>query len=193
MSISVDDLVASFSSNHISQEALDLQAFKSQMKVLLTNNSQPAGFPPRRNSLAQPCSPPAPRMYVPPTHAHSEDEDRMDEDLVEDMLDAPASPVNAAPAHPYPFPAQHQQQLHRVPPSSPQMPPAQQPMHLYAHSHPHVHQPHHSAEQGLFTSTDPFYLALTQPRYPPPTTTLFAHQRPAFSMPIDGGAVLVDR
>ncbi|KAI9512726.1 hypothetical protein F5148DRAFT_1279471 [Russula earlei] len=61
MSISIDDLVSSFSASHVSQEAMDLATLQSQLaKVIYYPSQTQSGVHcvTRRNSLAQPCNTP---------------------------------------------------------------------------------------------------------------------------------------
>ncbi|KZV65656.1 hypothetical protein PENSPDRAFT_756280 [Peniophora sp. CONT] len=186
MSLSVDDLVASFGTSHIGQEQMDLQAFKLQMAKQLNQQgshrpSQGVPVPMRRNSLAQP------HANSPAQTGMASEDDREDEMMVEDMLVAPASPtVAAAPAAPWATQQQYQPQSSwmgapapaytHVP--TPQPPPFAAPQQYRAQEQP-----------SLFATTDPFYLSLTQHTQ----QAYFSRPHHGSVFQMDGGAVLVDR
>ncbi|VDC04126.1 unnamed protein product [Peniophora sp. CBMAI 1063] len=174
MSFSVDDLVASFGTSHIGQEQLDLQAFKAQMAQQLNlqgdrRPTQGMPMPIRRNSLAQPhANSPAQQTTM------ASEDDREDEMMVEDMLVAPASPTTtAAPSAPW---TQQQQ------PSQATWAPTPQPP--YGISQQCAQEP-----ASLFTTTDPFYLALTQHAQ----QSYFSRANHPSAFQRDAGPVLVDR
>ncbi|KAF5363564.1 hypothetical protein D9756_000954 [Leucocoprinus leucothites] len=156
MSLSVDDLVSSFSSSHIGQEAIDLAALHAQLaQTLFTSNARQI---PSRNTHT--CNTPIARTpsssfsfsHMP---GRSMDDMAMDEDerMVEELL-MPSSPVSA----PQPFgQGAHQYSSASQQPVSP------------AHSQAHVSsyfpvssEPSSSSSASVFASTDPFYLAAMQ-------------------------------
>ncbi|KAG7096580.1 hypothetical protein E1B28_003999 [Marasmius oreades] len=161
MSISVEDLVCSFSSNHIGQEAMDLAVLQAQLAQAFFNQSselsssqKPAGEP-----FSQPCNTPTGR--TPSTNLswgvadaqrvnrrNSEDvsrelDDVEDERMVEDIL-VPSSP---APAGAPIFSTQPLSRTSRSHSSAIPLSPS---------------SPTFVSDTSSFTSTDPFYLAQLQ-------------------------------
>ncbi|KAI0069098.1 hypothetical protein BV25DRAFT_1818058 [Artomyces pyxidatus] len=159
MSFSVDDLVSSFSANHIGQEALDLAALQAQLAQSILY--QPPMTPgvqgiPRKNSYIQPCN--TPNARTPSTSSYQwddnhrrrsssivsraaeEDIQEMEDDLmVEDILGAPALAAAPQRALSQPLSPRHRPNTH--PFTSPSSP---------------------DPSQSLFVSTDPFYIAAAQ-------------------------------
>ncbi|KAI0269315.1 hypothetical protein BC834DRAFT_1039864 [Gloeopeniophorella convolvens] len=111
MSFSIDDLVASFATSHVSQEAMDIATLQTQLAKTLCYPApaQPGPAHPvtRRNSTsyAQPCNTPthtAPAFHWDdPRFLHPVDDDMADDQAVEDLLGAraPASPTPTTAAH----------------------------------------------------------------------------------------------
>ncbi|KAH9843745.1 uncharacterized protein C8Q71DRAFT_852266 [Rhodofomes roseus] len=188
MSVSVDDLVASFNSNHIGQEAIDLANLQAQLAQALRNQAstsaqpiQRRAYPPSNTPLARTpsssmCWEPSDFMRARSSSAanatqlrgideNKQDVDAMDEDerMVEDMLFA--SPVNngfSNPALPS-SPATYSGMVSRRP------------------SVPHVSSTFDMAPAELpspntshFATTDPFFIAQMQAAQAP-APSFFAH------------------
>ena len=142
--------------------------------------NQGVPVPVRRNSLAQP------HANSPAQAGMTSEEDREDEMMVEDML--VEKPMAAAPTAPWATHNQYQPQPAWTPAptpihtqmSTPQPPPV-----------PQFGAPQQCAQEqpSLFTTTDPFYLSITQ--HAQQAYFSRAHHGSVFQ--IDGGAVLVDR
>ncbi|KAI0047275.1 hypothetical protein FA95DRAFT_1572600 [Auriscalpium vulgare] len=188
MSLSVDDLVSSFSSSHIGQEAMDLAALQAQLAQTLFY--QPPASPSlqsvtRRNSYAQPCNTPTAR--TPSTSFHfddrrpssstpgaasrpweqdipGEEDDAMGDDFV-------AGSAAAAPLRP------------SSQPLSPSFSRGSRPTHPY--TSPATPTTYDSPSQSLFVSTDPFYIAAAQaPSFHPAPPSFFAQAaRPSVGSP----------
>lgn len=164
MSISVDDLVSSFSSSHIGQEAIDLAALQAQLNQAFfaqpiatssshynqSRNTQTCNTPTGRTpsssfSLGQMMDAQRLSRRNPDEHEHSRDMDDMeDERMVEDLL-IPSSPVYPSSTSSY-----------SQPNSKPQ---TKSPM-GFSPSSPSLYSA--SESPSTFTSTDPFYLAQLQ-------------------------------
>ncbi|KDQ65046.1 hypothetical protein JAAARDRAFT_43849 [Jaapia argillacea MUCL 33604] len=172
MSFTVDDLVASFGSSHIGQEALDLAALQAQLTQTLFSAAQP-----RQEAYhAQPCNTPTAstpsssnfnwgqiQMHrrsssVASTSSRKDDRgdmDDMDEDerMVEELL-WPSSPSTSSASHnQFPFNHSHSHS-HPIPSPAKHRSP----------SYPHPGQQHFLIDPtpSTFTSTDPFYIAQMQ-------------------------------
>ncbi|KAH9938719.1 uncharacterized protein B0H18DRAFT_866326 [Fomitopsis serialis] len=181
MSVSVDDLVASFNSNHIGQEAIDLANLQAQLAQALRNQMSSSAQPIQRRAYAPSNTPlartPSSSMCWEPSdfaRGRSSNVDAMDEDerMVEDMLFT--SPANNSFAHSHlsSSPATYSGMLSRRP------------------SVPHVSSALDMAPTELptpntshFTTTDPFFMAQVQATQAP-TQSFFAHAgRPSAHSP----------
>ncbi|KAF5357698.1 hypothetical protein D9758_007439 [Tetrapyrgos nigripes] len=194
VTVDVDNLVASLSSSHIGQEAIDLAALQAQLTQAFFAQS----FPPSsshsnqsRGVFTQPCSTPTGR--TPSTsfswgqmmdtqrmscrnadeYEHSRDVDDMeDERMVEDLL-IPSSPINPSSTSSFAqvTPKSQPKSPMGFSPSSPSFFPA-------------------SESSSTFTSTDPFYLAQLQSvQHNAPPPSVFAQlgrpaQQSPFTQPI---------
>ncbi|KIK94414.1 hypothetical protein PAXRUDRAFT_142894 [Paxillus rubicundulus Ve08.2h10] len=175
MSLSVDDLVASLSANHIGQEAIDLAAL--QVWTLYTPHPMAVNITRRDPTNVQHCTTPTARTpssttFVWPLPEHIDhtrkrssssvqrqsideawhDSEEMDEErTVEDMvtLDSPRS------SNAYPWP-HYQGDTHG---SSTRLPPTPAPIPMTTSG---MSSPIESCPSSLFTSTDPFYLQASQ-------------------------------
>ncbi|KAK0467887.1 uncharacterized protein EV420DRAFT_1501783 [Desarmillaria tabescens] len=163
MSFTVEDLVSSFSSSHIGQEALDLAALQAQLAQALFVQDMP-----RENHYHHPCSTPTSRTPSSSfcwgqtmgqsssrrqTDEVMRDSDELeDERMVEDLL-LPSSPISAS---------------HYAVPSQPR------PQHKSQNS-----------SESTFTTTDPFYMAQLQAmQYNSPPPSVFSQLgRPAQQSP----------
>ncbi|KAJ8086084.1 hypothetical protein AAF712_008305 [Marasmius tenuissimus] len=164
MSISVDDLVCSLSSNHIGQEAMDLAALQAQLtQAFFGQPPAPLSSPSTQKSAGEPsqrCNTPTGRtpsssfswgtgeaQRVPRWNtddAVREIDDVEDERMVEDIL-LPSSPVSAGSS---PFAHQPSFRTHR---SQNRTNSVSTPM-----------SPSFGTDSSLFAATDPFYLAQIQ-------------------------------
>jgi hypothetical protein len=116
----------------------------------------------------------------------SDEDDMEDEMMVEDMLVAPGSPVAPFASAPWAKPQQQQQQQQLS------WAPVPTPAPTSAYTQPPFLQQQRAQEPpSLFTTTDPFYLALTQRSQASAPYFTHAHRGSVFQM--DGGMVLVDR
>ncbi|KII96039.1 hypothetical protein PLICRDRAFT_237035 [Plicaturopsis crispa FD-325 SS-3] len=141
MSISVEDLVASLSSNHIGQEALDLAALQAQLAQTLfaqpsssAQQQQPCNTPTATSSFAYSpiCDSRRRNSSVSSQRPSILNEEIEDERMVEDILTpTPSSPSNYHPHH-------------------------------HHHSHHHHHQFGGHDTYSSFASTDPFFIAQLQ-------------------------------
>ncbi|TFY63543.1 hypothetical protein EVG20_g6277 [Dentipellis fragilis] len=197
MSFTVDDLVSSFSSNHIGQESIDLAALQAQLATtLFTQSSTMASGMngqsiPRKGSFAQPCNTPtatAPAFrWEEDTRSHafdssnsfrgfedgkqSELDDMEEEQMVEDLLVSPTAAVPQRPlSQPLSPPLSHSSRF----PTS--------------HAHTTPATPHFiesPTQTSLFATTDPFYIAASQAAASrSPASSFFAqHARPSFNSP----------
>lgn len=184
-SFSVDDLVASMSSNHIGQEAMELAALQAQLaQTLYSSQAVPMANDHRRATHANTpiaCTPTSSSFWERPEFSRRrsnsiankreleeqyESVDAMEEDelMVEDML----FPSNASSADATTYPASHM-----PPPPSPTL----YPRHSHSHSRKSsasfssMHYDAQSPGGSLFATTDPFYLAqlAAQQNGPPPS------------------------
>ncbi|KAJ3734547.1 hypothetical protein DFJ43DRAFT_133577 [Lentinula guzmanii] len=166
MSLSVDDLVSSLSSNHIGQEALDLAALQAQLAQTLFPQSIASSSDTSLDSFHQPCNTPTGRtptsfswgqvMDVQQRLSRRDEmiDDVEDERMVEDIL-VPSSPASAGfSSAPYaqqsmnaPSQKNHSRSHFNLTTSSFPSSPA---------------SPSSVSESSSFTSTDPFYLAQIQ-------------------------------
>ncbi|KAK0206102.1 hypothetical protein DFS33DRAFT_1312301 [Desarmillaria ectypa] len=170
MSFTVEDLVSSFSSSHIGQEALDLAALQAQLAQALFVQDMP-----RENHYHRPCSTPTSRtpsssfcwgqtMGQPSSRRQTDevmrDSDELeDERMVEDLL-LPSSPISASQ---FAVPSQSRPQ-HK----------SQKSTGFSA-----------SSAESNFTTTDPFYIAQLQAmQYNSPPPSVFSQLgRPAQQSP----------
>lgn len=192
MSVSIDDLVSSFSASHVSQEAMDIATLQSQLANVIYYPSQGqsggAHCVTRRNSYAQPCNPPTPTSAtanfhwdwddaaryrgqnttvapVPaPLRLCDTDDEMEDEQIVEELLNA------HTPNQMHSVMPQHRQQLSKFRPTAAQQQQQQQQQQFSTALSP---PPQLSSPtlydatpaqpaSSLFVNTDPFYLAAVQ-------------------------------
>ncbi|KAI0637683.1 hypothetical protein C8Q77DRAFT_1214734 [Trametes polyzona] len=182
MSISVDDLVASFNANHIGQEAIELAALQAQLSQTLF--SQPIPFnTPRTAGVNTPISrTPASSVSWEAGDATwgqrgstssanmrcsvdegQRDSDDMDEDerMVEDLLFSPTSPTTQSASFSRLPPSSSAAQATSPTPSSAlRQRKASLSMNMIPLEHSHHDLP--SPNTSLFATTDPFYLASLQ-------------------------------
>lgn len=173
MSLSVDDLVASMSSQHIGQEAMDLAALQAQLRQTLFTQSMAAAA----NAQYRASRAGTPICYTPTSASfwerpdfdrrrsnsvasmgsrqdHDEHEyesiDAMDEDerMVEDMLFDPPAP---APSTSY--------AASQMPPPSPTLYPRHSRKSSVTSPFSNMHYDVPPSNNSLFATTDPFYLA----------------------------------
>ncbi|EPT03133.1 hypothetical protein FOMPIDRAFT_144895 [Fomitopsis schrenkii] len=196
MSVSVDDLVASFNSNHIGQEAIDLANLQAQLAQALRNQASTSAQPVQRRAYAPSNTPlartPSSSMCWEPSdfararsssvangtqlrgiEENMQDADAMDEDerMVEEMLFA-SSNNSFAQTLLSSSPATYPGMLSRRP------------------SIPHVSSTLDTAQAELpspntshFATTDPFFLAQMQASQAP-APSFFAHAgRPSAHSP----------
>lgn len=151
MSLSVDDLVSSFSSSHIGQEAIDLAALQAQLAQTLFASARQI---PNRNSHT--CNTPVARTpsssfsFPRPTDEVTMDDDD-DERMVEELI-MPSSPIPAS---------QSTSSTHSQAHLSSYFPLSVEPS---------------SSSASVFTSTDPFYLATMQQQQQQSASTSFFAQ-----------------
>ncbi|KAI0643681.1 hypothetical protein C8Q79DRAFT_148798 [Trametes meyenii] len=205
MSISVDDLVASFNANHIGQEAIELAALQLSQTLFSQPISTPIPFNTPRGSNTPISRTPSSSISweagdAPWGHRGStssskmrcsigdspREEDGMDEDerMVEDLLFSPTSPSSPSTS------------FSRAPPSASAASPAHTSAHrqrkasLSMHMIPLEHSYHElpSPNTSLFATTDPFYLASLQGTHShTPTSSVFAQAgRPSAHSPFAG-------
>ncbi|KAI0922005.1 hypothetical protein AcW1_004168 [Taiwanofungus camphoratus] len=197
MSISVDDLVASLSSNHIGQEAMDLATLHTQLaQALFTQSTSvspsvsrrgyaPSNTPTARTPSSSFCWEPtefsrgrsssvASMTSKRASDDRKRDSDDMDEDerMVEDILfSSPPVSASATTSH---FPLSHQQMPSASPSSSYSGMLSRRPsMSTVASSYDHSQYELPSPNTSLFASTDPFFVAQSQAAQNP-TPSLFA-------------------
>ncbi|OBZ71817.1 hypothetical protein A0H81_08182 [Grifola frondosa] len=185
MSISVEDLVASFSSNHIGQEAIDLATLQAQLAQTLfcalpppssaqniprTDRTQPSNTPAARTPSSSFCweAGDAPWTWGSAVaNARSRrsmsidekehDNDDMDEDerMVEDLLFSSPPPSSGTTTDYF--------SLSRAMPTSPSSPVFHdRKSSLSSASFDHTQYELQPPNTSLFTTTDPFYLAQLQ-------------------------------
>lgn len=190
MSLSIDDLVNSFSSSHIGQEAIDLAALQAQLAQTLFAQSsssqaphrgyvQPANTPTRTPSssmcwdpreLARSRSASVSSIGAQLHSEHRLESEDMDEDerMVEDMLlsspTSTSSSTHAAFAHRHARSGSASSRMHIVPGSS-------------AYDHPQYDLP--SPNAALFATTDPFLTAQLQAAQNPSTSVFAQAGRPS--------------
>ncbi|KAH8074927.1 hypothetical protein BXZ70DRAFT_902737 [Cristinia sonorae] len=190
MSISVDDLVASLSSNHIGQEAGDLATLQAQLAKTLCCPSYTMPSASQRG-YAQPSNTPTCRtpsagfswdlsegsrarsssvaslkgrgslMDDRTSEPHFDDMDE-DERMVEDLL-CPSSPITSHPGPSHVFPTCHQ--------SGAALDFSKQTSASHAYSSQMDSTP---SSSSTFAATDPFYLAQLQAAQRPVATSFFA-------------------
>lgn len=156
MSLSVDDLVASFSSNHIGQEAIDLAALQAQLAQVIF--AQQSGLSIKPTKHIRPCNTPT-SATVPCSWSRVSPIDEIeyqDERMVEELL-IPATQAQVQTQSHF----QTQTQTHHIYPSyHPPYSPASESFYpTFDPSQPCTAAPPHSSQ---FTSTDPFYIAQMQ-------------------------------
>ncbi|KAH9963248.1 hypothetical protein BC827DRAFT_1266542 [Russula dissimulans] len=206
MSVSIDDLVSSFSASHVSQEAMDLATLQSQLANVIYYPSQTQSgvhSVTRRNSLAQPCTTPTATStfhwdwddaaryrgqsttpYVPPAPVRScdmADDEMEDEQAVEDLLSPHIPNHQFQPITP---PQQRQQPSKFRPPTGQQQQQHQPfssalspPSSLGSSMSPlYDATPAPPASSPHFANTDPFYLAAVQT----PSSPSIAPTAPSF-------------
>ncbi|KAH9894126.1 hypothetical protein C8Q73DRAFT_646326 [Cubamyces lactineus] len=211
MSISVDDLVASFNANHIGQEAIELAALQAQLSQTLFN--QPISSPiPFNSPRAAPLNTPlscTPSSSISWDHADAtwgsrastssskmrcsidespRESDDMEEDerMVEDLLFSPTSPASPSGSFSRAPPSSSAASASSPTPSSAlRQRKASLSMHMLPLEHSHHDLP--SPNTSLFATTDPFYLAALQSAHthaPPPSSSVFAQAgRPSAHSP----------
>ncbi|KAL1753789.1 hypothetical protein FB107DRAFT_276366 [Schizophyllum commune] len=184
MSISVDDLVSSFASSHIGQEAIDLAALQAQLAQVLFGQPSAVEPTPMPAHYTQRCNTPIQRtpsfsfghmqdaqrfMAESPrspnsnnwrnTETFAQDDDMEDERMVEDLL----------------LPSQHQAR------SPPQSPVPSKPFPAFPFSSPTSPL---FPETTSFATSDPFFLAQAQAQAAPMPSTFFAQNgRPSQQSP----------
>ncbi|KIY45970.1 hypothetical protein FISHEDRAFT_60810 [Fistulina hepatica ATCC 64428] len=169
MSVSVEDLVASLSSNHIGQEAIDLAGLQAQLAQVLFSGHQLAVSQDCRRECSQPCNTPTrrtpsssfsfpPDPTLPRRNADElppNDMDDEDERMVEDTL------YPTSVSSPQTFSHCHPSKLHYVPNTTAAV-----------------------ESTSSFTTTDPFYLSKVQELRAPPKPTFFSQMaRPSAQSP----------
>ncbi|KAK0498363.1 hypothetical protein EDD18DRAFT_1157395 [Armillaria luteobubalina] len=161
MSFNVEDLVSSFSSSHIGQEAMDLAALQAQLAQALFVQETP-----RENRYHRPCSTPTSRTpsssfsWGQTDEAMRDSDELEDERMVEDLL-LPSSPISAS--H-FAVPSQSRPQ-HK----------SQKSTGFSANS-----------PESNFTTTDPFYMAQLQAMQynsPPPSQSPFVQAQQSHPSP----------
>ncbi|KAL4241324.1 hypothetical protein ABKN59_000085 [Abortiporus biennis] len=177
MSISVDDLVATLSSNHIGQEAMDLAALQAQLSQTLFCPSYDQQQKAHHPTNTPTCRTPSSSFCWDRSEFHHDrepDVQEMDEDeqMVEDMLCQPSSPV--ATHVPY-FPS---------PPASPSSSYSASRKYNSPSSQTFSSQHEYSTVNGsLFTTTDPFYMAQVQASQKSPASYFTHNGRPSQQSP----------
>ncbi|KAI0346974.1 hypothetical protein BDW22DRAFT_482001 [Trametopsis cervina] len=194
MSLSVDDLVASFSSSHIGQEQMDLAALQAQLAQILYHSPLAS----RGTGTATPVARTRSNSLAGPSYDDTNSSDSMmatddDERMVEDLL-FPSSPSSSSSSMYSPStatfstPSSHYTSSHshytrhsrQSSLSTPFPPPSSSSSH---HTHNVANMNHSMASNGgagsIFATTDPFYLAAqSQSQAPAPSSFLAQYARP---------------
>ncbi|KZT12649.1 uncharacterized protein LAESUDRAFT_739995 [Laetiporus sulphureus 93-53] len=191
MSFSIDDLVSSFKSNHIGQEATDLANLHAQLAQTLRNQPSSGTQSATRRSYARcntplSCTPSSSFSWEPSdisrarsssvagpaqrrgTDERKRDADEMEEDerMVEDML--MSSPT-----------ASHFPQIHHNAPSSASSQSSMSHVSYSGSYEPELSSPNTS----LFATTDPFFAAALQAAQGPPPSFFAQAGRPSAHSP----------
>ncbi|KAL6306798.1 hypothetical protein BKA93DRAFT_823977 [Sparassis latifolia] len=193
MSISVEDLVASFSSNHIGQEALDLAALQAQLTETLVAQSpstqaiphrgyvQPANTPsrtpsssmcwdPREFGRGRSSSVASIGQQLANERKRDFEETEEDERMVEDMLFSTPPPTSASPHHALCHSFSHAPSS--APPTRSQVAPV-----TFSYDYAQYDLP--SPNTSLFATTDPFLMAQLQAAQNPTPSPFAQSGRPS--------------